>query len=962
MDIASKKRCGMPSYFRSLFAVSSIFFVAFVFAKAPQAPQVSAQASLQSVNREERPEWAATLGKVADAVVAIKIDQTRAFDTEWAASAEATGFVIDAEQGIILTNRHVVTPGPVTSGAIFVNHEEVELAPIYRDPVHDFGFYRYDPRKLRYIHPQALPLAPEAAKVGTEIRVVGNDAGEQLSILAGTLARLDRDAPSYGVGKYNDFNTFYYQAASGTSGGSSGSPVVDVQGRAVALNAGGASQSASSFYFPLDRVVRAFQLLKDHKPVPRGTLQTIFAYTPYDELRRLGLTEDVETEARRSAPRQTGMLVVREVQPGSAAEAMIAPGDVLVRVNGRLVFDFLSLESLLDDSVGKAVNLTLERGGVMLDRNIQVDDLHALTPDEYLTFGEAILHQLSYQMARHLNAPIKGIYVANPGYMLGTAAVPKGAVITSFDGHPVATLDDLENVIGGLAQGDRAMVRFFTGEDSHYSQLRSVRIDRRWFSAERCRRDDISGKWPCRPLQEGPSGAPSQPATTSFQEIGDGKADRVSPSLVMVNFDGPFPVSGVAGRSYHGTGVVVDAQRGLIVTDRDTVPLGIGDVRLTFGGSVEIPAEVAYVHPLHNLVLLSYDPTLLADTPVRSARFSNETLRAGDEIWAVGLRADLRLAAMQTRVASVVPAEFPLNRSLEFREANVDLATLVNPPADFDGVLVDRAGLIRALWSTFVVDGGRGAGAQQQTFGMPASLVTDLVDIYRSNRTLRSLEAELQPVPLSFARKLGLNNEWIRRLSIRGASRQVMAVVRVVAGTAAAKVLQSADLLLAIDGKPVDGFREIEFASQQPSLRLTLLRNGHEMEVDVETTPVSGSDIDRVLLWSGTALQAPHRGIAAQRGIAPEGVLVASVGYGSPASHYGLWAGLRIVEVDGKKTPDLDSFLAAVSVRGAGTSLRLKVVAWNNQTDVITLRPDVDYWPTVELSKTDKVWHRRLVQ
>src|SRR5271156_6655303 len=89
--------------------------------------------------------WAQTLERIASGVVTIQIDSTRAFDTEWNTTAQATGFVIDAKRGLILTNRHVVTPGPVTAQATFQNREEVQLYPVYRDPVHDFGIYRTTP-------------------------------------------------------------------------------------------------------------------------------------------------------------------------------------------------------------------------------------------------------------------------------------------------------------------------------------------------------------------------------------------------------------------------------------------------------------------------------------------------------------------------------------------------------------------------------------------------------------------------------------------------------------------------------------------------------------------------------------------------------------------------------------------------------------------------------------------------
>ncbi len=901
--------------------------------------------------------WTDTLERISSGVVSIRVDSTRAFDTEWTSSSQETGFVVDAERGLILTNRHVVTPGPVVAEAIFRNNEEVRLTPVYRDPVHDFGFFRFDPADLHYITPAELPLVPDGAGIGREIRVIGNDAGEQLSILAGTIARLDRKAPDYGRGKYSDFNTFYLQAASGTSGGSSGSPVVNIDGQVVALNAGANNSAASSFFLPLNRIYRALDLIQHGSHVTRGTLQTLFEFKAYDELNRLGLSDESERLVRSEFPDLTGMLTVQQVIPDSPAAGKLEPGDILVRVNGELVTEFVPLANVLDDNVHADIEVEVERGGRQVMASIAVTDLHAITPNEFLQFGDGIVNNLSYQQARHYNRAVNGVYVANPGYLLSKAAIPRGAVITEFGGKPINNIDDFANALDQLASGSRSLTRFITMDSPQNSSVRAFEMDRVWFPVLRCSRDDATGVWPCQELGPGPDRALPEIARTDLTAYDDPRVKAIAPSLVVVTFDLPYTVSGVADRHYYGTGLIVDKERGLVLVDRNTVPVAIGDVTVTFAGSLEVDAKVEQLHPIHNLAIISYDPKIIGDTPVREASFSTQPLVAGDKVWVVGIKGDHQLVHQESTVSAVEPLILPLSRTLRFRDSNIEGIDLVNAPMDVDGVLVDKRGRVTALWSSFALQSG--GDSAQFNRGVGADLVSEFVDLVRDGRPYYSLEAEFVYSPLFAARNRGIDEEWLARLEDNNpVYRRTLSISRIVAGTAAADLLKNGDFVLAVDGHVVTSFRALEKAVQKPEVTVTIWRNGGAKEIKIKTAVLDGRGIDRAVSWAGALMQDPHRAMAAQRGINPDGVYVAFFSYGSPATRYGLWAGRRVVEVDEIPTPNLQAFVDAVAGKQDQASVRIKTVTWNGAVEVITLKLDNQYWPAYEIRRTADGWER----
>ncbi len=306
---------------------------------------------------------------------------------------------------------------------------------------------------------------------------------------------------AYSLDGYNDFNTFYIQAASNTSGGSSGSPVINIDGQAVALNAGGKGQAASSFYLPLDRVKRALACVQRGEAVPRGTLQTTFKYTPYNELNRLGLSLQTQAMVRQADPNENGMLVVESIVPGGPAHNVLQQGDILVRIGDKLVTKFIPMEEILDDSVGTKLTFTIERGGSLLELQMQVQDLHSITPSEMLEFSGGSFNALSYQQARNWRLSVGLVYVFSGGFVFGKSGIGKGSIVTHLGQEETPTLARFAEILAATPTGKRVRVRYFHVSDRYQQRVGVVAVDHRWHAMKLWRRDDSVGKWiPTLPL------------------------------------------------------------------------------------------------------------------------------------------------------------------------------------------------------------------------------------------------------------------------------------------------------------------------------------------------------------------------------------------------------------------------------------------------------------------------------
>jgi serine protease Do len=272
---------------------------------------------------------------------------------EFKSSSLGSGFIVDAKDGYIVTNNHVVDGADEIVVKLSDKHE-FKAKIVGTDPLTDLALLKIDPGSVQL---QQLPLGDsDTTEVGDWVLAIGNPFGLEWSVTAGIISAKGR---LLGEGPYDNF----MQTDASINPGNSGGPLVNLKGEVIGINTAIIPTGQGlGFAIPVNMLKDIYENLKKGKVV-RGWLGVVVQ--PLDEklAKSFGLKE---TE---------GALIADVVEGDPADRAGIKAGDVVIEVNGKKIADHRELTAMIGRmSPGEIVKLTIIRNGQRKVINVKLGE------------------------------------------------------------------------------------------------------------------------------------------------------------------------------------------------------------------------------------------------------------------------------------------------------------------------------------------------------------------------------------------------------------------------------------------------------------------------------------------------------------------------------------------------------------------------------------------------------------
>jgi len=373
-----------------------------------------------------------------------------------------------------------------------------------------------------------------------------------------------------------------------------------------------------------------------------------------------------------------------------------------------------------------------------------------------------------------------------------------------------------------------------------------------------------------------------------------------------------------------GSGVIVDAA-GLVVTNFHVIS-GASQVKVALADKREFDADIVLKDQRSDLAVLRIKGTKERFPTLEFA--DSDELQVGDVVLAIGDP----FGVGQTVTHGIVSAVARTQVGISDYQFFIQTDAAINP-GNSGGALVDINGRLVGINSAIY---SRSGGSQGIGFAIPANMVRVVVaSAQRGSVAVKRpwLGAKLQEVTPEIAESLGL-------------PRPTGALVASLAagGPAARAGIKTGDLIVSVDGAPVDDPNAFDYRFATKPLgglaQVGLIRQGKEMTVEVALEGLPDTPLDQVAIRSrspflGATVARLSPALADELRLDPqtEGVVITEVADGSTAHSIGFQKGDIIVSVNNQKIArpaDLDRIAAA-----GGRQWRITIMRGSQQISVM---------------------------
>ncbi len=340
-----------------------------------------------------------------------------------------SGFVIDSEKGLIVTNNHVVKDADEVR-VIFHDDESVEAEVIGRDDKTDLAILKVETDKKL----TAVTFGnSDVLRVGDWVVAIGNPFGLGGTVTAGIVSARSRDIRS---GPYDD----YIQTDASINRGNSGGPMFNLKGEVIGINTAIFSPTGGSvgigFAIPSALAEPVVNQIVEFGRTRRGWIG-VRIQTVSDEIAEsLGLKK------------ATGALVASITPNGPAEKADLKAGDIILEFNGKAISEMREVPRIVAETkIGSDAPLVLWRDNKEIKATINVAELEKAEEEGLLS-----------SVAETPRAKSKGVELETIGLTVSTLTDnlrQDYGIPQNLDGIMIAEVEtSSEAARKGLSEGD----------------------------------------------------------------------------------------------------------------------------------------------------------------------------------------------------------------------------------------------------------------------------------------------------------------------------------------------------------------------------------------------------------------------------------------------------------------------------------------------------------------------------